>query len=69
MSDWYERDASFWQRPNVRSTKKLYLRKGDTDYPICGTQAVLILESPYMDNGKFDCLKCKRCLKKAEALQ
>ncbi len=62
--EWYPRDASWHNRPNVRSAKKLHLygrKRREGIEPLCGRNAVICSDLPW-DNPP-ETMKCKNCLR------
>lgn len=61
--NWYPRDASWHERPDVKSIKKFHLpgkprREGIS--PLCGRKAVINDDMPWDEPPES--LKCKKCL-------
>lgn len=67
---WYLRDASWYDRPETKTIKKVHLKIGDSR-AIC-REFILLQEFPIFDDD-FDEIpehvKCKRCLRKFTKLK
>lgn len=56
---WFQRDASFWTRPNTSGVKKLHIKRNGSPVSLCG--GILLCEYPWPNSPQS--MKCKRCLR------